>query len=124
MKTYTQIEIKNMAMDALVKMRNHLNIKKYTAEECLQERETMPTLFNGIVTQTIVMVNYAIAELNNKGVTDTDKLHDVIYYLDKLKVTDEAINAKKAQDLRKWLAEYEANRPDGCVYSDVAQNGE
>jgi hypothetical protein len=121
MKTYTQIESENRAWSALQTIANHSPQYSYTIEQL--RTETDNTIFNIWVSMAKNMVRYAIAELNNKGVTDTQDLEDTLYALDQIK-PDRSDEEKKAEVYRRWLAEYEANRPDGCVYSDMAQNGE
>jgi hypothetical protein len=121
MKTYNEIESEKRAWSALQTIANHSVFYSYTIEQL--RTEIGNTLFEMWVSMAKNMVRYAIAELNNKGVTDTQDLEDTWYALGQIK-PDRSEEEKKAEAYRKWLADYEANRPDGCVYSDVAQNGE
>jgi hypothetical protein len=121
MKTYNEIEIEKRAWSALQTIANHSPHYSYTIEQLRTELDNV--LFNIWVCKAKNMVRYAIAELNNKGVTDTQDLEDTWYALGQIK-PEKSDAEKKAESYRKWLADYEANRPDGCVYSDIAQNGE
>ncbi len=120
MKTYNEIESENRAWSALQTIANHSPQYSYTIEQLRTEIDN--TIFCIWVCMAKNMVRYAIAELNNKGVTDTQDLEDTLYALDQIK-PDRSEEEKKAEAYRKWLADYEANRPDGCVYSDMAQEG-
>jgi hypothetical protein len=120
MKTYNEIESEKRAWSALQTIANHSVFYSYTIEQL--RTEIGNTLFEMWVSMAKNMVRYAIAELNNKGVTDTQDLEDTWHALGQIKPnrSEEEI---KAEEYRKWLADYEANRPDTCVYSDVAQEG-
>jgi hypothetical protein len=125
MKTYTQIEIENRAWDAILQVKNaNKELYQYNVDQVKNDAEIYPTLHSGLIANAIAMVNYAKNELNAKGVTHTDDLTLIIAHLESMMPSPQKEAEKKAAEYRKWLAEYEANRPDGCVYSDVAQDGE
>jgi hypothetical protein len=125
MKPYNQIKIENRAWDAILQVKNaHKSIYQYSLEEAKRDAEIYPTLQSDFIVKAIAMVNYAKNELNAKGVTHTDDLTLIIAQLESMMPSPEKEAEKKAAEYRRWLAEYEANRPDGCVYSDMAQNGE
>jgi hypothetical protein len=125
MKTYTQIEIENRAWDAILQVKNaHKELYQYNVDQVKNDAEKYPTLQSDLIAKAIAMVNYAKNELNAKGVTHTDDLALIIEQLESMMPSPQKEAEKKAAEYRKWLADYEANRPDGCVYSDVAQDGE
>jgi hypothetical protein len=125
MKTYTQIEIENRAWDAILQVKNaHKELYQYNVDQVKNDAEKYPTLHSDLIVKAIAMVNYAKNELNAKGVTHTDDLTLIIEQLESMMPSPQKEAEKKAAEYRKWLAEYEANRPDTCVYSDMAQDGE
>jgi hypothetical protein len=124
MKTYTQIEIENRAWDAILQVKNaNKELYQYNVDQVKNDAEKYPTLQSDLIAKAIAMVNYAKNELNAKGVTHTDDLTLIIEQLESMMPSPQKEAEKKAAEYRKWLADYEANRPDGCVYSDVAQEG-
>jgi len=125
MKTYNEIEIENMAWDAILQVKNaQKDLYQYNVDQVKNDAEKYPALHSDLIVKAIAMVNYAKNELNAKGVTHTDDLALIIEQLESMMPSPQKEAEKKAAEYRKWLAEYEANRPDGCVYSDMAQNGE
>jgi len=125
MKTYNEIEIENRAWDAILQIKNaQKDLYQYNVDQVKNDAEKYPALHSDLIVKAIAMVNYAKNELNAKGVTHTDDLTLIIAHLESMIPSPQKEAEKKAAEYRKWLAEYEANRPDGCVYSDVAQNGE
>jgi len=124
MKPYNQIEIENRAWDAILQIKNaHKLTFQYKLEEVKNDAEIYPTLHSDLIVKAIAMVNYAKNELNAKGVTQTDDLTLIIKHLESMMPSPQKEAEKKAAEYRKWLADYEANRPDTCVYSDMAQEG-
>jgi hypothetical protein len=124
MKTYTQIEIENRAWDAILQIKNaQKDLYQYNVDQVKNDAEKYPALQSDLIVKAIAMVNYAKNELNAKGVTHTDDLTLIIEQLESMMPSPQKEAEKKAAEYRKWLAEYEANRPDGCVYSDMAQEG-
>jgi hypothetical protein len=125
MKTYTQIEIENRAWDAILQVKNaNKDLYQYNVDQVKNDAEKYPALHSDLIVKAIAMVSYAKNELNAKGVTHTDDLALIIEQLESMMPSPQKEAEKKAAEYRKWLADYEANRPDGCVYSDMAQNGE
>jgi hypothetical protein len=125
MKTYTQIEIENRAWDAILQVKNaHKELYQYNVDQVKNDAEKYPALQSDLIAKAIAMVNYAKNELNAKGVTYTDDLTLIIEQLESMMPSPQKEAEKKAAEYRKWLADYEANRPDTCVYSDMAQDGE
>jgi len=124
MKTYTQIEIENRAWDAILQVKNaNKELYQYNVDQVKNDAEKYPALHSDLIVKAIAMVNYAKNELNAKGVTHTDDLTLIIAQLESMMPSPQKEAEKKAAEYRKWLADYEANRPDGCVYSDMAQEG-
>jgi hypothetical protein len=125
MKTYNEIEIEKRAWDAILQVKNaNKELYQYNVDQVKNDAEKYPALQSDLIAKAIAMVNYAKNELNAKGVTHTDDLTLIIEQLESMMPSPQKEAEKKAAEYRKWLADYEANRPDGCVYSDMAQNGE